>query len=48
MSDVLDLFGHWQLDNCQVLDRMYRAPTPRERERWHALWLLGGASRQPR
>jgi hypothetical protein len=19
---------------------MYRAPTPRERERWHALWLL--------
>jgi transposase len=24
----------------QVRDRMYRAPTPRERERWHALWLL--------
>jgi hypothetical protein len=19
---------------------VYRAPTPRERERWHALWLL--------
>ena len=24
----------------QVRERMYRAPTPRERERWHALWLL--------
>ena len=21
-------------------ERMYRAPTPRERERWHGLWLL--------
>ena len=41
MSDVLDLFGRWQLDNRQVRERMYRAPTPRERERWHALWLLG-------
>ncbi len=24
----------------QDRERMYRAPTPRERERWHALWLL--------
>jgi transposase len=25
---------------------MYQAPTPRERERWHALWLLaqGGSA----
>ncbi len=30
----------WELDERQVRDRMYRAPTPRERERWHALWLL--------
>jgi transposase len=22
-----------------VRERVYRAPTPRERERWHALWL---------
>ena len=21
-------------------ERMYRAPNPRERERWHAIWLL--------
>ena len=31
---------HWQLDVRAVRERMYRAPTPRERERWHALWLL--------
>jgi hypothetical protein len=30
----------WQLDVRAVRERMYRAPTPRERERWHALWLL--------
>jgi transposase len=30
----------WGLDPGQVRERMYRAPTPRERERWHALWLL--------
>lgn len=41
MNDVLDLLGHWHLDNRQVLERMYRAPTPREREGWHALGLLG-------
>ncbi|MHB1007083.1 MAG: helix-turn-helix domain-containing protein [Chloroflexota bacterium] len=40
MNDVLDLFKVWQLDERQVRERMYRAPTPRERERWHALWLL--------
>ena len=30
----------WQLDLAGVRSRMYLAPTPRERERWHALWLL--------
>jgi transposase len=30
----------WELDVHAVRERMYRAPTPRERERWHALWLL--------
>ncbi len=28
------------MDEAEVRRRMYRAPTPRERERWHALWLL--------
>ena len=27
----------WQLDVAAVRARLYRAPTPRERERWHAL-----------
>ena len=30
----------WQLDLAGVRSRMYLAPTPRERERWHTLWLL--------
>lgn len=37
MNDVLE---RWKLDEGQVRDRMYRAPTPRERERWHAVWLV--------
>ena len=35
-----DLLERWKLDERQVRDRMYRAPTPRERERWHAVWLV--------
>ena len=35
-----ELFERWKLDVRQIRERMYRAPTPRERERWHALWLL--------
>jgi len=34
MREIVQLLERWQLD---VSDR---APTPRERERWHALWLL--------
>ena len=34
-----ELLAPWDLDVRQVRERMYRAPTPRERERWHALWL---------
>lgn len=37
MNEVLE---RWKLDEGQVRDRMYRAPTPRERERWHAVWLV--------
>jgi transposase len=40
MNDVLMLLDRWQLDVNAVRERVYRAPTPRERERWHALWLL--------
>ena len=41
MNDMLVLFARWHLDVKAVRERVYRAPTPRERERWHALWLLG-------
>ncbi len=37
MKDVLTMLGQWQLDVGAVRERMYRAPTPRERERWHAM-----------
>ena len=40
MDEVLDVLRHWKLDLSAVRQRMYRAPTPRERERWHAVWLL--------
>src|SRR5215213_2982216 len=40
MVDIAGVLTRWGLDLRQVRARMYRAPTPRERERWHALWLL--------
>ena len=30
----------WDMDVRDVHRRRILAPTPRERERWHALWLL--------
>ena len=35
-----ELLERCQLDEAEVRRRIYLAPTPRERERWHALWLL--------
>ena len=40
MSDIQVSLTRWGLDQGQVRERVYRAATPRERERWHALWLL--------
>ena len=40
MRDIVQLLERWQLNVGDVRERMYRAPTPRERERWHGLWLL--------
>ena len=40
MTDIVQLLEQWQLDVGDLRERMYRAPTPRERERWHGLWLL--------
>jgi hypothetical protein len=38
-NDLEEALNRWQIDTATVRERMYRAPTPRERERWHALWL---------
>jgi len=40
MNEVLHVLKRWKLDRGAVRKQVYRAPTPRERERWHALWLL--------
>jgi transposase len=40
MDDTGTALKQWQLDIREVRERMYRSPTPRERERWHALWLM--------
>ena len=39
MDDVTAVLERWQMDARSVRERVYRASTPRERERWHALWL---------
>ena len=40
MNDMARLLEKWQLNVGAVGEPMYRAPTPRERECWHGLWLL--------
>ncbi len=40
MNDITDGLARWGLEPRQMRERLYRAPTPRERERWHARWLL--------
>jgi transposase len=42
MEDALTVLQRWKLDLRAVRDQVYRAATPRERERWHAVWLLAG------
>ena len=40
LNDLTEALARWKLDLPAVRTLVYRAPTPRERERWHALWLL--------
>ncbi len=40
MDEVVDVLKRWKLDTRAVRERMYRAPTQRDRERWRAVWLL--------
>jgi len=40
MNETQKVFEQWQMDAKMIRERMYGAPTARERERWHAMWLL--------
>ncbi len=38
-QDLVEALRRWRVDGEAVREQLYRAPTPRERERWHAVWL---------
>ena len=40
MNDISVRLEQRHMDVREARGHVYRAPTPRERERWHALWLL--------
>ena len=40
MRDMDRILQQWEMDARGLHRRLILAPTPRERERWHALWLL--------
>jgi hypothetical protein len=40
MGEPGEMLARWRLDIGEVRRRMYEAPTARERERWHAVWLV--------
>jgi Homeodomain-like domain len=38
-QDLQEVLSRWQVNEMMVREQMYHAATPRERERWHAVWL---------
>ena len=40
MEEMGKLLERWRMDGAEVRRWIYQAPTPRERESWHAVWLL--------
>ena len=40
MGEISRFLEQWEMDVSGLRRRLILAPTPRERERWHALWLL--------
>ena len=40
VRDVGQSLEQWQMGAKDLRRRMILAPTPRERERWYAIWLL--------
>lgn len=41
MEEFSETLDRWHLTLGQVRDYIYDAANRRERERWHALWLVG-------
>ena len=40
MRDIGRFLRQWEMNEKDMRRRMILAPEPRERERWHAVWLL--------
>ena len=40
VRDIERSLEQWEMNAKDLHRRMILAPTPRERERWHAIWLL--------
>ena len=40
VREMVQHLERWQMGAKDLHRRMILAPTPRERERWHAVWLL--------
>jgi transposase len=40
MKNIKTVLEKWQLDVQMVRKQVYAAETSRERERWHAVWLM--------
>ena len=40
VREIDESLRRWEMSAKDVHRRMILAPTPRERERWHAVWLL--------
>ena len=40
VREIKGFLEQWRMDATDLRRRMIMSPTPRERERWYALWLL--------
>ena len=40
MNDIKKVLEKWQMDTPMVRRMVYTAESARERERWHAVWLV--------
>ena len=47
MDELEKVLATWQMEMKAVRERMYGALTTRERERWHAIWLMSRGMSAP-